>query len=91
MDRVEGFLPTCITEAAQKIPSLTPRQQEVIVLLAKGYSNRRMAVTMGIAESTVKQYVTEIMKFLQLESRVQIALAGYINSHGHAGTRADEP
>jgi two-component system nitrate/nitrite response regulator NarL len=53
---------------------LSPREKEIIALLAKGVSNKEMAHTLNVAESTVKIHVQNILKKLHLTSRVQAAV-----------------
>lgn len=53
---------------------LTPREREVIVLLALGDSNKKIARTLDLAESTVKIHVQGILRKLNLTSRVQAAV-----------------
>lgn len=48
---------------------LSPRQQEVIDLIAKGLSNKQIAFELGITEGTVKLYVTAILKLLNVYNR----------------------
>lgn len=59
---------------------LSPREKEIILLLAKGASNKEMARTLNVAESTVKIHVQNILKKLNLTSRVQAAV--YAVEHG---------
>jgi two-component system nitrate/nitrite response regulator NarL len=61
---------------------LTPREKEIITLLAKGASNKEMARVLNVAESTVKIHVQSILKKLNLTSRVQAAV--YAVEHGLA-------
>lgn len=61
---------------------LSPRETEIILLLAKGASNKEMARTLNVAESTVKIHVQNILKKLNLTSRVQAAV--YAVEHGMA-------
>jgi len=59
---------------------LSPREKDIIALLAKGVSNKEMAHTLNVAESTVKIHVQNILKKLHLTSRVQAAV--YAVEHG---------
>jgi two-component system nitrate/nitrite response regulator NarL len=59
---------------------LSPREKDIIALLAKGVSNKEMANTLNVAESTVKIHVQNILKKLHLTSRVQAAV--YAVEHG---------
>lgn len=59
---------------------LSPREMEIILLLAKGASNKEVARALNVAESTVKIHVQNILKKLNLSSRVQAAV--YAVEHG---------
>jgi two-component system nitrate/nitrite response regulator NarL len=59
---------------------LTPREREIIVMLARGASNKEIARTLDLAESTVKIHVQGILRKLNLASRVQAAV--YAVEHG---------
>jgi two-component system, NarL family, nitrate/nitrite response regulator NarL len=62
--------------------SLTPREREILVHLARGGSNKEIARTLDLAESTVKIHVQNILRKLNLSSRVQAAV--YAIEHGMA-------
>lgn len=66
---------------------LTPREREIITLLARGSSNKEMARVLNVAESTVKIHVQSILKKLNLTSRVQAAV--YAVEHG-LGQKEDQ-
>lgn len=53
---------------------LTRREYEVAMLVAKGFSNRRIAVITGLREQSIKNLVSVIMRKLKCENRVQVAL-----------------
>lgn len=54
---------------------LTPREREVLRLIAKGASNREIARELYISEGTVKNHVTSILHRLNLRDRTQAAIA----------------
>ncbi|WP_317201608.1 response regulator transcription factor [Janthinobacterium sp.] len=66
--------------AAAAPVKLTPREREAMTFLARGQSNKEIARELDVAESTVKIHVQNILKKLQLSSRVQIAV--YAVEHG---------
>ncbi|MBL8354396.1 MAG: response regulator [Delftia acidovorans] len=53
---------------------LSPREEEVLVQIARGASNKEIARTLDIAETTVKIHVQHILRKLGLSSRVQAAV-----------------
>lgn len=62
------------TDAEQQLSALTQRERETLQWLAKGASNKVIARGMGVAESTVKVHVQNILRKLELHSRVQAAV-----------------
>jgi DNA-binding NarL/FixJ family response regulator len=67
-----GHPPPCPADA---LVVLTPRQQETLELLLRGYSNKEIALHMGLAEITVKVHISSIFKALGVVNRTQAALA----------------
>jgi two-component system nitrate/nitrite response regulator NarL len=60
--------------AAPETSQLSPREQEVLEQIALGASNKEIARTLDIAETTVKIHVQHILRKLGLSSRVQAAV-----------------
>ena len=60
--------------AENGLGKLTPREREIIVMLAHGDSNKKIARTLNLAESTVKIHVQGILRKLNLSRRVQAAV-----------------
>ncbi len=58
----------------QVLDKLSPREREILALIAKGQSNKQIARELDIAETTVKIHVQHIFKKLDLSSRVQVAV-----------------
>ena len=56
---------------------LTPREREVLELVAAGLSNAEIGGRLGLAEKTVKHYMTAILGKLEVGSRVEAALLAY--------------
>ncbi|ENR9710303.1 two-component system response regulator NarL [Providencia stuartii] len=54
--------------------SLTPRETNILELIAQGLSNKMIARKLDIAESTVKVHVKHLLKKLNLKSRVEAAV-----------------
>lgn len=57
-----------------ELASLTPREQEVLHLIATGANNREIAQTLFISERTVKAHITSILSRLNLRDRTQAAI-----------------
>ena len=82
-----------LIEAVAQVPSLrvlnasglkllTPREEQVVALVADGLSNREIAQELGLSEHTVKKYLFRIFDKLGISSRVELVL--YAFSHGGA-------
>ncbi len=62
---------------AARIAELTPREQEVLRLIARGYSNAEIAEAFVISEGTVKTHVKRLLGKLDLRDRTQAAVFAY--------------
>src|SRR5579871_1450352 len=59
------------------VDELTDREREVLELVAAGLSNQEVGRRLGLAEKTIKHYMTNILGKLQVGSRVEAALLAY--------------
>jgi DNA-binding NarL/FixJ family response regulator len=67
-------LPTLdVKELMSRAPQLTPRERVVLVHLAEGMTNRQIARSLGIAETTVKSHLQHILSKLDARNRLQAA------------------
>jgi NarL family two-component system response regulator LiaR len=66
------------TSAQRRAPLdlLSPREREVLAVLARGRSNRQIARELAITEETVKAHVSSILSKLHLADRTQAAIFG---------------
>jgi DNA-binding NarL/FixJ family response regulator len=55
---------------------LTPRETEILRLIAHGMTNLEIAQRLVITEGTVKNHVTAILGKLEVEDRIQVSLRG---------------
>lgn len=56
--------------------SLNPRQIEILQCLVDGLSNKQIADKINLSEGTVRQYVTIILRYLDVDNRTQAANSG---------------
>jgi two-component system nitrate/nitrite response regulator NarL len=66
----DGTLP----DEASPFDDLTPRESEILCLLAEGQSNKVIARNLGISDGTVKLHVKAILRKLGVHSRVEAAV-----------------
>jgi len=57
--------------------TLSPRENEVFRLIARGHSNQQIASQLVVSETTVKTHVTRILTKLDLRDRVQVVVLAY--------------
>lgn len=73
-DRVlEEFTKSRTAGASAPLPTLTPREQEVLSLVARGQTNREIGTALVIAENTVRRHLQNILEKLHLRNRVELA------------------
>ena len=79
--------PTPAPEARGRLAELTPRELQVLKLIAAGQSNREIAATLVIEESTVKTHVKRILLKLGLRDRIHAVIFAYETGLALAGPR----
>ncbi len=78
VDQGELWFDTALTDSmtVTSRQALTPRESEAVSLLAQGLKNREIATAMGVAEGTVKVYVSRLFRKLGVRDRFELALFG---------------
>jgi DNA-binding NarL/FixJ family response regulator len=76
IDRMATAQPVAALSGA-RLDDLTPREREVLELVGRGLSNREIAESFVIEESTVKTHVKRILMKLGLRDRVQAVIFAY--------------
>jgi len=72
-----SFQNSAMLAPRQTLSSLTPREAEVLRLMARGLSNAEIAATLILSEATVKTHVARVLSKLGLRDRVQAVVFAY--------------
>lgn len=62
-------------EGDDQVARLTPRQRDVLRLLARGQSNKQIADVLGLAPGTVKIHISRILRAFKVQNRTQAVIA----------------
>lgn len=68
---------------------LTPREEQVVALVAEGLGNRQIARELNLSEHTIKKYLFRIFEKLGISSRVELVLYAVNNGDPPPGTVVD--
>jgi DNA-binding NarL/FixJ family response regulator len=78
--------PSAAPGTGRDLSALTPRELEVLGLMARGLSNAELATTLTLSEATVKTHVARILTKLDLRDRVQAVVLAYESGHVTPGS-----
>jgi len=79
-------MPPAANDTAKLAPHLTQRQEAVLAMLLAGASNKTISRELYISDETTRNHVSAILRFFDVESRIQAVLAA-----GRAGYTAAPP
>jgi DNA-binding NarL/FixJ family response regulator len=78
--------PMSAPDATRQLAELTPRELQVLELVARGHSNREIAATLVIEESTVKTHIKRILLKLDLHDRIHAVIFAYETGLAQTGS-----
>lgn len=73
---LEFLVPPAASQPHDLVESMTPREMEVLQLLAEGLTNRAIASRLDVSEHTIKFHVNSILNKLDAQSRTEAVVTG---------------
>lgn len=81
--------PTPALADQARLDELTPREREVLELIARGLANREIAAVLVVEESTIRTHVKRVLRKLDLRDRVQAVMFAYETGVNRTATGAE--
>jgi FixJ family two-component response regulator len=89
LDRERRSVAAMLAELSQRFETLTPREREVMALVAAGQLNKQIATELALSEATVKVHRTQVMR--KMEAKTLPDLVRFADSLGLGTTRSYRP
>ncbi|MDQ1699361.1 MAG: hypothetical protein QOG34_1224, partial [Frankiaceae bacterium] len=70
---LDAFADAGATPSVDELDALTPREREVLRLIARGYTYREAAQELVLSERTIETHVSSVLRKLQLSNRRELA------------------
>jgi DNA-binding NarL/FixJ family response regulator len=80
-----------LTRRGCGMDKLTPKEQQIAILVAQGMTNKEIAQTMGSSPFTVRNQVKVIIRKLELKNRTQVAYLIGQHQNGNGATASLPP
>lgn len=88
LDEMRAFLPALAAASRKAFPSLTPREIDLVDLIAQGLDNAQIAARLTLSEKTVRNHITSIFAKLEVENRSQAIVLARDAGFGRRGDQA---
>ena len=77
---IKSYLEMGKTVDESSFKDLSPREKEVLALVAEGESNKEIGAKLNLTEITVRNYVSNILNKLQLRNRIELAKYAFVHN-----------
>ena len=90
---ITTLVESCLPDATPsgRVADLTPRQTEILRLVARGLSNDQIERELHISHATCKTHISALLSRLQARDRAQLVIAAYEHGLVRPGTWGNEP
>jgi DNA-binding NarL/FixJ family response regulator len=69
-----GLGSASVAKPIDRLSHLTPREEQILSILANGRSNKEIGNRLDLSEKTIKHHMTNILQKLKVRNRVEAAL-----------------